>query len=96
VQAYSRTYENISDNVHIIKLSDNGSADYEKFKTAVDLKDFKTCLVRHCSQAFGAMCEHSSGWKIVYSGDTEPCDRLIEIGKKKNWLKMYIEPFCLV
>lgn len=67
--------------MHIVKLSENENADYEAFKTAVGLTELKTCLVRHCGQAFGLMCKHSSGWKLVYSGDTEPCDRLIEIGK---------------
>lgn len=80
MQAYSRTYENISEHVEIVKLNDNGNSEYDKFKAALDLKDFKTCFVKHCGQSFGVMCEHASGWKLVYSGDTEPCDRLIEIG----------------
>lgn len=38
--------------------------------------------VVHCPQSYGAVikdCVH--GWKIVYSGDTRPCEALAEAGK---------------
>ncbi|XP_010613312.1 zinc phosphodiesterase ELAC protein 2 isoform X1 [Fukomys damarensis] len=46
-----------------------------------DLKEFQTCLVRHCKDAFGCALVHTSGWKVVYSGDTMPCEALVQIGK---------------
>nr|XP_033817593.1 LOW QUALITY PROTEIN: zinc phosphodiesterase ELAC protein 2 [Geotrypetes seraphini] len=46
-----------------------------------DLEKFQTCLVRHCRNAFACTIVHKSGWKIVYSGDTMPCDALIQMGK---------------
>jgi len=37
--------------------------------------------VEHCYKAYGLVVTHRDGWKLVYSGDTEPCDRLVEAGK---------------
>ncbi|KAI8463748.1 MAG: beta-lactamase-like protein [Monoraphidium minutum] len=36
--------------------------------------------VDHCHGAFGLVLQHSQGWKLVYSGDTRPCDRLVAAG----------------
>ena len=36
--------------------------------------------VQHCSQAYGLVLQHISGWKLVYSGDTRPCKELVEAG----------------
>lgn len=41
---------------------------------------FKPVRVVHCPKAFGFVFNHKSGWKIVYSGDTRPCDALISEG----------------
>ncbi|XP_007946247.1 zinc phosphodiesterase ELAC protein 2 [Orycteropus afer afer] len=51
-----------------------------------DLEEFQTCLVRHCKHAFGCALVHTSGWKVVYSGDTMPCDALIQMGKDATLL----------
>ncbi|XP_051024177.1 zinc phosphodiesterase ELAC protein 2 isoform X2 [Acomys russatus] len=51
-----------------------------------DLEAFQTCLVRHCKHAFGCAMVHSSGWKVVYSGDTMPCEALVQMGKDANLL----------
>lgn len=32
--------------------------------------------VRHCSDAWGIVLGHDTGWSLAYSGDTEPCDAL--------------------
>ncbi|XP_006863574.1 PREDICTED: zinc phosphodiesterase ELAC protein 2 [Chrysochloris asiatica] len=53
---------------------------------ACDLKEFQTCLVRHCKHAFGCALLHTSGWKVVYSGDTMPCDALVQMGKDATLL----------
>ncbi|XP_069807990.1 zinc phosphodiesterase ELAC protein 2 isoform X2 [Dendropsophus ebraccatus] len=45
------------------------------------LEKFQTCYVRHCKNAFGCAIVHQSGWKLVFSGDTMPCDALIKMGK---------------
>ncbi|KAM4843170.1 zinc phosphodiesterase ELAC protein 2 isoform 2-T2 [Thomomys bottae] len=51
-----------------------------------DLEKFQTCLVRHCKHAFGCALVHTSGWKVVYSGDTMPCEALVQIGKDATLL----------
>ncbi|XP_001373514.3 zinc phosphodiesterase ELAC protein 2 isoform X4 [Monodelphis domestica] len=51
-----------------------------------DLEEFQTCLVHHCKNAFGCAFAHKSGWKIVYSGDTMPCDALVKLGKGATML----------
>uniref|UniRef100_A0A8C0JL18 Zinc phosphodiesterase ELAC protein 2 n=1 Tax=Canis lupus dingo TaxID=286419 RepID=A0A8C0JL18_CANLU len=53
---------------------------------ACDLEEFQTCLVRHCKHAFGCALVHTSGWKVVYSGDTMPCEALVQIGKNATLL----------
>ncbi|XP_027481469.1 zinc phosphodiesterase ELAC protein 2 isoform X2 [Zalophus californianus] len=53
---------------------------------ACDLAEFQTCLVRHCKHAFGCALVHTSGWKVVYSGDTMPCDALVQMGKDATLL----------
>jgi ribonuclease Z len=38
--------------------------------------------VIHCRDAYGLIIEHAThGWKLVYSGDTRPCPRLIAAGR---------------
>ncbi|XP_069883027.1 zinc phosphodiesterase ELAC protein 2 [Dipodomys merriami] len=51
-----------------------------------ELEEFQTCLVRHCKHAFGCALVHTSGWKVVYSGDTMPCEALVQIGKDATLL----------
>ncbi|XP_037664172.1 zinc phosphodiesterase ELAC protein 2 [Choloepus didactylus] len=50
------------------------------------LEEFQTCLVRHCKHAFGCALVHTSGWKVVYSGDTMPCEALVHMGKNATLL----------
>lgn len=49
--------------------------------SAPPLLQFQTCLVRHCKHAFGCALVHMSGWKVVYSGDTMPCEALVQMGE---------------
>ncbi|XP_028912871.2 zinc phosphodiesterase ELAC protein 2 [Ornithorhynchus anatinus] len=46
-----------------------------------ELEQFQTCWVRHCWDAYACALVHRSGWKIVYSGDTMPCDALVQMGR---------------
>ncbi|KAJ2034060.1 hypothetical protein GGI01_000236 [Coemansia sp. RSA 376] len=72
-------------------VDDNSYASEVRFssvKTKVDkllsdlgLVDIKTCSVVHCPWAYGLSLTHSSGWKLVYSGDTRPCTNLVTLGR---------------
>lgn len=51
-----------------------------------DLVKFQTCYVRHCKNAFACSLTHQSGWQLVFSGDTMPCDAVANIGKNATLL----------
>jgi ribonuclease Z len=36
--------------------------------------------VNHCRDAYAFVMHSSQGWKLVYSGDTRPCDQLVDAG----------------
>ena len=37
--------------------------------------------VDHHTEAYGIVLSHKDGWKITYSGDTEPCQNLVDAGE---------------
>uniref|UniRef100_A0A671T6M4 Zinc phosphodiesterase ELAC protein 2 n=1 Tax=Sinocyclocheilus anshuiensis TaxID=1608454 RepID=A0A671T6M4_9TELE len=51
-----------------------------------DLVKFQTCYVRHCKNAFACSLMHQSGWQLVFSGDTMPCDAVVNMGKNATLL----------
>ncbi|XP_063070026.1 zinc phosphodiesterase ELAC protein 2 [Engraulis encrasicolus] len=51
-----------------------------------DLTRFQTCLVRHCKNAFACSLTHQSGWQVVFSGDTMPCNDLARMGTNATLL----------
>lgn len=53
----------------------------QRLITQLKLKSIQVPLVEHRGRAYGLALEHESGWKVVYSGDTKPCDALVEAGK---------------
>uniref|UniRef100_A0AAY5F1E4 Zinc phosphodiesterase ELAC protein 2 n=1 Tax=Electrophorus electricus TaxID=8005 RepID=A0AAY5F1E4_ELEEL len=74
-------------------LSAGAAVPHFKTKTCIqtilqktDLTKFQTCLVRHCKNAFACSLTHQSGWQLVFSGDTMPCDALADMGKNATLL----------
>ncbi|ORZ12300.1 beta-lactamase-like protein [Absidia repens] len=55
-------------------------------KDILGLSKIEAVDVIHCRHAYGLSLEHKTGWKLVYSGDTRPCDRLIEAGQNATLL----------
>ncbi|KAK9709421.1 hypothetical protein K7432_009066 [Basidiobolus ranarum] len=55
-------------------------------KDTLNLKEIKTTDVIHCPWSYGISLEHSDGWKLVYSGDTRPCDKLVQLGQDATLL----------
>ncbi|XP_067237338.1 zinc phosphodiesterase ELAC protein 2 isoform X1 [Chanodichthys erythropterus] len=51
-----------------------------------DLVKFQTCYVRHCKNAFACSLTHQSGWQLVFSGDTMPCEAVANMGKNATLL----------
>lgn len=58
----------------------------EFLKNSADIQDLFCVPVRHCSDAFGIVLRHQSGWQLVYSGDTEPSNNLVRAGYNANLL----------
>ncbi|KAG7670989.1 hypothetical protein Ndes2526A_g01222 [Nannochloris sp. 'desiccata'] len=48
--------------------------------SSLGLLGLATVPVRHCSDAFGIVLRHRTGWSLVYSGDTEPSEALVRAG----------------
>ncbi|WFD20613.1 ribonuclease Z [Malassezia caprae] len=49
---------------------------------AANLKSIRTVSVQHrASHCYGLVLTHQSGWKVVFSGDTMPCEALARAGK---------------
>ena len=62
-------------------LTRDQAAEQRSAETAISGLNFETVPVIHCSEAYGVVVRHHSGWSIVYSGDTRPCPALVEAGK---------------
>lgn len=45
------------------------------------IEEIQICNVVHCPDAFAISVKHSTGWKVVFSGDTRPCPQLDRIGQ---------------
>ncbi|XP_069692325.1 ribonuclease Z, mitochondrial isoform X2 [Periplaneta americana] len=54
--------------------------------SSLKMSDISTVPVKHCPNAFGVALTHCDGWKMTYSGDTMPCDSLVELGKGSDLL----------
>jgi ribonuclease Z len=68
-----------------VKLAEDESSKVE------DAFQMASCLVDHCYQAYGFSVSHPGNnamqpWKVVYSGDTRPCDRLVALGMNASML----------
>ncbi|GFS29622.1 zinc phosphodiesterase ELAC protein 2 [Nephila pilipes] len=87
LKAYSRNFEKLNSLFRFVECS---SLEYDElfnthkenvFHNCPDLL-ISTVPVNHCPDAHGVIVSSiSSKWKLVYSGDTMPCTRLISAGK---------------
>ncbi|GAA6036325.1 hypothetical protein JCM8097_001668 [Rhodosporidiobolus ruineniae] len=71
------------------KTLQTGSRAYntlEDLKTRLGLSEVTAVPVLHRCRAWGVVIGHSSGWKVVFSGDTMPCAALAEAGKGASLL----------
>uniref|UniRef100_A0A8C6XQG1 Zinc phosphodiesterase ELAC protein 2 n=1 Tax=Naja naja TaxID=35670 RepID=A0A8C6XQG1_NAJNA len=74
----------LKENANVFKP--NAKVYIESLMEKCDFREFQTCEVRHCKNAFGCSMVHKSGWKVVYSGDTMPCATLVDMGKDASLL----------
>ena len=55
-------------------------------KAQLGLKTLQSLLVVHCAHAYAAILEGESGWKLVFSGDTRPCEQMVLAAKDATLL----------
>ncbi|KAL5019028.1 hypothetical protein ScPMuIL_004750 [Solemya velum] len=87
LQFYSTHIEVLKEHIRLIPLQKmlphkrEVSADfYETVLQQLKLKEFRPVEVDHVPNSFGIALTHNDGWKLVYSGDTRPCQRLVQAG----------------
>ncbi|KAJ9587573.1 hypothetical protein L9F63_019004, partial [Diploptera punctata] len=93
LKLYHRCFEPITEEFVLIP---NGEVCYDshilnktlrsQLLSELHMSDISTASVQHCPNAFGIALQHNDGWKLTYSGDTMPCDRLVELGKDSDLL----------
>ena len=59
---------------------------FNKLLHQVGLKQVESIPVKHCRNAFGYQVETLEGFRLVYSGDTMPCDSLVLAGRNCDLL----------
>ncbi|GAA5867433.1 hypothetical protein JCM1840_002137 [Sporobolomyces johnsonii] len=59
---------------------------YADLKERLGLSSIVAVPVLHRCRCWGAVIEHSSGWKAVFSGDTMPCEALVVAGQDASLL----------
>ncbi|CAN7994546.1 unnamed protein product [Ixodes pacificus] len=81
-----RSFEPVS---HLFTFVDNASLLWDQPSPAEErsdlirrlkLKDLSSVLVKHCKHAYGFTLTTEAGWKLTYSGDTMPCEDLVQAG----------------
>ncbi|KAI0264706.1 hypothetical protein BC834DRAFT_882205 [Gloeopeniophorella convolvens] len=53
---------------------------------ALGLAQLNTVDVAHRTKALGSIMTHRDGWRLVYSGDTMPCEALVQAGQNATLL----------
>eukprot|EP00741_Cyanophora_paradoxa_P019588 tig00021133_g18909.t1 len=81
---YNRLYPLDYEFVDCKEIKETGSGGgglVTKAKEALGLSSLSNVPVIHCTEAYAAILESKTGWKLVYSGDTRPCPALVEAGR---------------
>ncbi|KAI7866708.1 beta-lactamase-like protein [Spinellus fusiger] len=90
VEAFGFQREVVFINIEEILLKKTPNAFIErrfsKAKQSLGLSNLQPVEVIHCLHAYGLSVEHTSGWKLAYSGDTRPCSKLIAEGMNATLL----------
>ena len=64
----------------------SGARDFLLRRSSLGLRAISCVPVIHCADAWGLVVEHAAGWKVVYSGDTRPCEALVQAGRHATLL----------
>ncbi|RXG61372.1 Ribonuclease Z, mitochondrial [Armadillidium vulgare] len=91
LKSYSKYFEPICD-IFILFSNELFTKEKKNFELEEKIKilksfgieSFETCFVHHCSFAYGMTVTVENGFKITYSGDTMPCQSLVNIGRNRK------------
>ncbi|GIY18238.1 zinc phosphodiesterase ELAC protein 2 [Caerostris darwini] len=85
---FCEIYENLKPAIRIFSCRKLASEGDDHIFISNFLRDTRllTVPVKHCSDAYGIVLQQGSDWKITYSGDTAPCQTLIDAGKDSTLL----------
>lgn len=62
---------------------------------ALGLARLESVRVVHCAHSYGVVLEGQAGWKVVFSGDTRPCDALVDAAKNATVLIHEVNPCAM-
>jgi ribonuclease Z len=62
-------------------VDDELAATLAEVRAQLGLTAMESVRVVHCAHAFAVALRGAAGWKLVYSGDTRPCDALVAAAK---------------
>ncbi|XP_045213766.2 zinc phosphodiesterase ELAC protein 2-like [Mercenaria mercenaria] len=67
--------------IHEAVKSNKDSSYIARAKDVLGVSEFVVMPVVHTTNSFGISIRHRDGWKLVYSGDSMPCQELVRYGK---------------
>ncbi|KAH9924163.1 uncharacterized protein B0H18DRAFT_437455 [Fomitopsis serialis] len=70
----------------LLRRQEKTQQDVENMYNALGLKCFTTVDVAHRTKCYGTVIEHRDGWRIVFSADTMPSNKLVEAGQNATLL----------
>ena len=93
LSSYDGNFESIASlyelipNSNLLAEKKPAERDYvQLIKERLNLASVNTALVKHCPNAFGLSFQTMGGFRLTYSGDTMPCQALIDLGKDSDLL----------
>ncbi|XP_023237388.1 ribonuclease Z, mitochondrial-like [Centruroides sculpturatus] len=73
-------------NINLAYNNEKNVPNYKELLETTKLKEVSTIPVKHCKDAHAILFTTSCDYKVVYSGDTMPCDSLIVAGQNCSLL----------
>jgi ribonuclease Z len=86
IKRYDQNFEDISSLYDVIPTTSMQKINVLQVMKSLRLKELKAIPVIHCDKSFGILIETQDNYSIVYSGDAEPSDQLIENGQNCDLL----------
>eukprot|EP00887_Chlorella_sp_A99_P007427 scaffold2.g7427.t1 len=67
--------------VHCCELRQPGHWAHGALCSALGLTSLTCVAVRHCTDAWALVLRSAQGWSLAYSGDTQPCEALVQAAR---------------